>query len=55
MEVDIQDGQVILREVKLALVTSKAQFIEALKEGKRWCRRQSMKARLESATTDVTG
>ncbi|HZC01724.1 MAG TPA: hypothetical protein VE844_10275 [Gammaproteobacteria bacterium] len=36
MEVDIQDDQVILTEVKVTLVMSKSAFIDCLRKGKQW-------------------
>ncbi len=46
MDVEIEGDEVILREVKLTLVMSKASFIECLRQGKRWRRQQAMAQRL---------
>ncbi len=46
INIQIIDGQVIVRLPKTTLVMSKAQFIEALRAGKRWKRQQAMATRL---------
>jgi hypothetical protein len=52
MQVEIEGDQVILREVKLTLVLSKAAFIDALRRGKAHARQQAMQARLARWSQD---
>jgi hypothetical protein len=46
MDSTFKDGQVIIPLPKAVLVMSKAQFIEALRRGKAWRRRQALQARV---------
>jgi hypothetical protein len=46
VEVNIQDGQVILTGIKMTLTLSKEEFIAALQRGKSYTRQQAMQARL---------
>jgi hypothetical protein len=45
MGIDMCEGQVIVRLPKCVLVMSKPVFIEALKAGKAWRRREALQAR----------
>jgi hypothetical protein len=46
MQVDIQDNDIIVTEIKLMLVMSKSQFLEYLKRGKSYTRQRAMAQRL---------
>jgi hypothetical protein len=50
MEVVFQGGEVIVSLPKCVLVMSRQQFIEALKRGKAYRRRQAMRARHDTAS-----
>lgn len=45
MEIAFEDGQVIIPLPKAVLVLTRAQFIEALRRGKAWRRREATQAR----------
>jgi hypothetical protein len=45
IEVTVKDGWYVITASKMTLVLSRRQFIEALKAGKAWRRRESFKAR----------
>jgi hypothetical protein len=44
--VEVKDGLYVVRLPKSILVLTKTQFIQALKQGKWWRRRQAWQARL---------
>ncbi len=50
MEILFKDGQVIIPLPKAVLVLSREQFVEALRAGKRYRRRQAMADRLRQAS-----
>jgi hypothetical protein len=50
VEITMKDGQVIVTLPKCVLVMTKAEFIEALKRGKVFRRREALHARLAHAT-----
>jgi hypothetical protein len=47
--VEVKDGLYIISLPKCVVVMSKAQFLEALKKGKWWRRRQALAARVPPA------
>jgi hypothetical protein len=49
MDVHFIDGQVVIQATKYRLVMSREAFIEALKRGKAFRRRQALQARQEAA------
>ena len=54
MEIVFQDGEVIVHLPKCVLVMSRQQFIEALKRGKAYRRRQAMQARQQDTASAGT-
>jgi hypothetical protein len=48
--VEVKDGRYVVTLPKYSLVLTKAEFIQALRRGKWWRRRQRPEARMKGAT-----
>jgi hypothetical protein len=56
MQITMKDGQVIVSLPKAVLVLTRAEFIEALRRGKQYRRREAMQGRLaEGGTSQARG
>jgi hypothetical protein len=49
IEIECRDGWWIIKAPKMRLVLTKAQFIEALRRGRQYRRREQQQARLQKA------
>jgi hypothetical protein len=54
VDIVMENGQVLVKGPKCLIVLTKAQFVEALKKGKAYRRRQALQDRLAAAEANVT-
>ena len=54
MDIIMEDGQVLVKGPKCLIILTKLEFIQALKRGKAYRRRQALQARMAAAEPTIT-